>query len=88
METTKLNAASLGLAAAVATLVLALVASLLFWLTGMSMMGGFQAGMMGPGGSYGMDGFFLLPMLMGSVTSAIGAGIFFWLLGVLYNRFS
>ncbi|HHL21773.1 MAG TPA: hypothetical protein ENJ52_09635 [Aliiroseovarius sp.] len=88
MQNTKLNPGSLGLAAALATFILALIASLLFWLTGMSMMGGFQAGMMGPGGGYGMDGFFLFPMLMGSVTSAIGAGIFFWLLGVLYNRFS
>ena len=87
MQTNTLNPTSLGLAAALATFILALIAALFFWLTGMSMMGGFQAGMMGADGGFAMDGFFIFPMLMGSVTSAIGVGIFFWLLGVLYNRF-
>ncbi len=91
MEYARLNAGKLGLAVALAILLVWIIFALITWLTGGMMM--VQMGAeMGIGPEEGMGagmiggGMFLMPALFGGLFSAIGSGIMAWLIASIYNR--
>lgn len=92
MEYARLNAGKLGLAAALAVILIWILLLLIGWLTGGAMMWRMGAGMgvqmteEGIGESARIGSMMLFPSLLASLFAGASAGVMTWLTASIYNR--